>query len=169
MNDTSRNITASGGVVEILVPWLCLSLAGTALLWTLASGPAQLADPEAGLAGYLTHFTSGALAAGVLCGALFAFGATPLLARLAVSSTLAYVCVLKVIGFSIAPWAGLALALAGAFAVRRAILIRGPLLLLLHTMGTMAALYLVFAVGKYLASWRPFLDVLRAMWWYVSA
>jgi hypothetical protein len=151
----------------MLVAWVCLSLAGTMFIWTLRTYPADLADPEVGLAGYLAYLAVAAAAAGVICGALYALGAGGALARLSLAAALLYLSALKAAGVVLMPWLALVLTLAGAVALPRQVRITA-MLALTHVMGTLAGLYLIFSLERYLAGWRPFLDVLRAMWLIVA-
>jgi hypothetical protein len=154
-------------VVDAVVPWACLSLAGTFFWWSAGSAPAELAEASVALTRYLIAFTPAALAAGVACGVLVWFGAGAWMARLSATSALCYLGFLKVAGLVLAPWVALGLVVAAALVARPKLAVT-PLLLMVHAMGTIMGMYFLFSLDRYLPGWEAVLEVLRGFWWAVT-
>jgi hypothetical protein len=157
--------TRTGAIVEVMIPWGCLTLAGAFFGLVLGSSAADLRDGPVTLVRYLDVLGSAALGAGVVTAVFIGFGAHRMLARLCCAAGLCYLAFLKAVGIALAPWLALGLAIVAAIAVFRRTVAISAELLLMHAMGTLAGIYLVLNLHKFLAGWDPFRDVLRALGW----
>lgn len=152
----------SGLLRKLLLPWLCLTLAGAWLLLALTAGPAELQSATVVVARYAAALGPAAGGAALVCGVLAAWRSESWLARLATGSVLLYLSVLVVAGLWQAPWIAVALALVAA-ALTRPVRPLSSAVLALHAVGTLTALQLVITLPRYAAGWAPFVDVLRAL------
>ncbi len=157
-------VKSANAVVDALVPWACLSLAGAFFGWLAGSAPTELAAAPVAVTRYLIALTPAAVVAGAACAILFWLRAGTWLARASLASALCYLGFLKIAGVGLAPWAALGLAIAAGLGARPKIA-GTPMLLMVHAMGTLTGMYLVFRLDRYLDGWAPFLDVLRSLWW----
>ncbi|MEQ1803541.1 MAG: hypothetical protein ABL989_16555 [Gammaproteobacteria bacterium] len=134
----------------VLLPWLCLTLAGAWLLLALTAGPAELQSATAALARYGAGLGPAAGGAALVCGVLVAWRAEPWLTRLATGSVLVYLSVLVILGLTVAPWIAVALALMAAWYTRPAAALSSAILAL-HGVGTLTAFQLALTLPRYLA------------------
>ncbi len=149
-------------VRSVLLPWLCLTLAGAFLLLAVTVGPAEITRPALALGQYGAGFGPAAAGAALLCGGLLALRAESWLPRLATGSVLVYGAVLGPFGLTFAPW--VAVGLAGVATVfTRSTRPLSSAVLALHVIGTLAALHLAATLTRYASGWTPFKDVLRAL------
>jgi hypothetical protein len=149
-----------------------LSCAAVFAIWILRAGPAELRQLDVSLVAYLQ-----ALPLGLVVGSLAAvagWGVTWLrraTGHLAVTSTLLYAGVLKVLGLALLPWLLLlaVILLTAAGTVRgRPPATAGGGVALLHAMGTLTALYLAVHLAAFTSAWPAFRVVLISLWRLVA-
>lgn len=156
-------MSSQGSVVRsVLLPWLCLTLAGAFLLLAVTAGPAEITSPALALAQYGAGFGPAAAGAALLCGGLLAARAERWLPRLATGSVLVYGAVLGPFGLTFAPWVAVGVAVV-ATVLTRSTRPLSSAVLTLHVIGTLAALHLAATLTRYASGWPPFKDVLRAL------
>lgn len=176
MKDEGRGQAAGG---EITVPrWavaiplaagLGLALSIGFLLWLVAGG-VNPARPEIALASYARWLLAGSMAGAVLTAAIPVSARAAWLARISYASSVFYLGFLAVLGWPALPWVLFAAACALLAALRRSDLANaGTPLLLFHVMCSLGALYMTFQLGKFLAAWPAFLDVLKGLWLVVAS
>jgi hypothetical protein len=157
-----------GRFAAILLPWICMTLAGTFVDWTLTSSIEELQQPEVGLARYALLLGPAAIGAGLLSAVLFWFNQVQLLAQLSRGLAVVYLSVFKVAGLSFAPPAALGLTVAAVLALRGRSNVSPRLSLILHGMGSLTGFYLAANLHKYTIAWPLLLNVLRSLYQIVA-
>jgi hypothetical protein len=166
MTDQQRQEEASPPTaLSLLAAWAGIGGAAGFLSWVVEFGAAGAGGPPIALGSYARSLLVGLAASAAVVGLDSLRGQATWLARASYASCLLYAGFLTTLAGSWWPWFLLAAALLLLVALRRRDLTHAAVeLLLLHSMGTLGALYACFQLPNYLAGWPAFREVADALW-----